>query len=396
MTKPSKVLLFTLVAAISIPTAVIYTGATIAAKENHQINKLVAKSPAIEVSVVPVVKSSYQASVTGYGEAQPQYQLSLSAEISGRVTRLSDQFVTGKQVQKGELLATINPNTYQQALATAKNAVADAELALMEEQRQGEQARLEWQQSGMSGEPDSPLVLRKPQLQAAQTKLEQAQKQLISAQYDLDNTEIRTPFDALIVSRDIQPGSYIQADTQIAMLYSISRLEVIIPLSAGQWQNLPDPTSLAQKHWPVQLTDSSSNDQWEGYVDRVTQHINSETRQRNLIVVVDLPLSLEKPFYPGTFSRVKIQGKQIDDLWRVPASAISQDNMLWLVNDQQQLVQIPAQIIFSEKNDSFVLPPKDMDKANVVVRPLNTYLAGIQVNTKPFDSELGIAKEGAP
>lgn len=396
MKKPSNVVLLTLLAAISVPAVFLYAGASIRAQAQDQHNPgKMATAAAIEVTVVPVVKSDYQASVTGYGEAKPQYQLTLSAEVSGRVMALSDRFVTGQQVQQGELLASINPSTYKQALASAKTAVADAELALMEEQRQGEQARLEWQQSGMTGEPDSPLVLREPQLQAAQAKLEQARQQLASAQYDLDNTQIRAPFDALIVSRDIQPGSYLQAGTQLAMLYSTERIEVTIPLSADQWHNLPDPESLLKQKWPVLLSDSASSDQWQGYVNRVTQHINSDTRQRSLVVVVDSPLSLDRPLYPGTFSRADIEGKHVDNLWQLPASAISQNGTIWMVDDQQLLVEVPAQLVFSDKNTSYVRPPTGMADARIVARPLNTYLAGMRVTSKPFYTE-AIASKIAP
>lgn len=382
MKKPTAVMAITVIAVISIPLAIAFNGAKMAAQESVIATRPAAVEHATEVSVVQVSAGTYQATVTGFGEAQPQYQLTLNAEVGGRVLSLSERFVTGMLVRKDELLATLDAADYRQAEATAKAAVADAELALMEEQRQGEQARSEWQQSGLQGDPDSPLVLREPQLQAAQASLEQARQQLISAQRDLDYTTIRAPFDALVVSRAIQPGSYLQSGTVVATLYSTARLEIAVPLSMRQWQNLPDSTSLDNEKWPVQLTDADGSSQWQGYVDRVTQHIDSDTRQRSLVVAVDTPLSLANPLLAGTFAQVQINGREFDGLWKLPASAITQNETFWLVDDKQQLQSLPAHIVFNDSDSTYIVPPVGMDTASIVMRPLNTYLAGMRVNAR--------------
>ncbi|MBR9910131.1 MAG: efflux RND transporter periplasmic adaptor subunit [Gammaproteobacteria bacterium] len=380
--KRLQVILVTAIAALGIPLAIAFNGAQI--EQQAQMPRPAKANAAqfIEVSVVPVQAASYRAEVTGYGEAKAEYQLALSTEISGRVESLSPQFVSGQQLRQGDVLAALDQTDYRQALASAQAAVAEAQLALLEEQRQGEQARAEWQQSGLSGAPDSPLVLREPQLQAAEANLVKAREQLAAAQRDLDNTVLRAPFDALVVSRDIQPGSYLQAGTQVAMLYSSQRLEIEIPLSASQWQNLPAPASLDAEPWPVLLQSAESQQQWPAYVTRVSQHLASDSRQRSLVVTVDTPLALPTPLYPGTFTSARISGREVDDVWKIPASAITQSGYFWLVDEQQQLQTRPATVVFAKGNDSYVRPPAGLSSGQVVVRPLNTYLAGMRVNAR--------------
>jgi len=162
-----------------------------------------------QVGVFAVKTSSYKASVKGYGEVMPIDALTLVAQVSGRITQLSDTFQTGAVVKKGEVLAFIDDTDYVEALSSAKTDYESAVVALEEERLQGVQALDEWQRSGLDGEPASALVLRQPQLKAAQASLDEAKQALETAKRDLAFTEITAPFDALVVTRDVSLGSYV-------------------------------------------------------------------------------------------------------------------------------------------------------------------------------------------
>jgi len=373
----------TLAAAASIFAVISYNGVKMDAVNNPAnapVAKAVVQYP--EVSVIAVTKSRYQAEVIGYGEAKSRYQLTLTSEVSGQVESLGQNFETGKQFQQGEAVIKINDIDYQQAFSSAQVAVADAKLALLEEQRQGQQARLEWKNSGISGEPDSPLVLREPQLIAAQATLKNAQSQLTKAQRDLDKTAITAPFSALVVSREVQLGSYLQQGNSIATLYSTDRMEIEIPLSAHQWSSLPNISGAVEENWPVTLTNTTGDSQWQGYVERVEQHLDNSSRQRSLVVVVEQPLAQETPLFPGTFVTATVKGKALNDLWQLPASAISQNGEVWYIGADGNLATFTAQQQFAQGELSYIKPMKGVDSANIIIRPLNSYVQGMQVIAK--------------
>jgi len=386
----------TLAAAASIFAVISYNGAKIDAVNdpaNAPIVKATAQYP--EIAVIAVTQGSYQAQVIGYGEAQSRYQLNLTSEVSGQVESIGHNFATGKQLEQGEAMFQINDIDYQQALNSAKVAVADAKLALLEEQRQGEQARLEWKNSGISGEPSSALVLREPQLIAAQATFNNAQSQLTKARRDLDKTKMSAPFSALVVSRDVQLGSYLQVGNSIATLYSTDRIEIEIPLSAHQWSSLPNIGGEVDGKWPVTLTNTTGDNQWQGVVDRVEQHLDNNSRQRSLVVVVEQPLAQETPLFPGTFVTATVQGKSLDDLWQLPASAIAQNGEVWYVARDGKLATFTAQQQFSQGELSYVKPMEGVDSANIIIRPLNSYVQGMQVIAKltnPSEMQLANTK----
>ncbi|GEM79557.1 efflux RND transporter periplasmic adaptor subunit [Vibrio superstes] len=379
MKKNVITLVITLAAAGSIAGVVGYNGMQMAmAKEastqHVQQNNVVLPS----VSVQTTTASAYEAEVIGYGETRPRFELQFASEVSGRVEWLADEFETGKVIEQGTVLARLDDTAYQQALSQAKADVADTRLELLEEERQGEQAKSEWQRSGLSGEPASPLVLREPQLASAKAKLVNAQQALEKAQKDLSDTEIKAPFDALVVTRDVQPGTYLASGGMIATFYSVDRIEVEIPLSEAQWANLPQSQDFTQ--WSVELTDSNGLQSWTGEVERAYQHLDSGTRQRSLIVTVDNPLEKEHPLFSGTFVQARLNGATMEQLWELPASAISQQGELWLVDDDGLLHKASADKAFERQDKVYVTPVVTDSEAQVVLRPLSTFNVGMKVS----------------
>ncbi|MDO6762819.1 efflux RND transporter periplasmic adaptor subunit [Agarivorans sp. 1_MG-2023] len=329
------------------------------------------------VSVQATGTGSYQAEVIAYGETKSRFELEFTSEVSGRVVWLADNFETGEVIKQGAVVAQLDDSAYQQALTQAKADVADARLALLEEQRQGEQAESEWLRSGLSGEPASPLVLRKPQLTSAKAQLVNAQQALASAEKDLDDTKIKAPFDALVVVRNIQPGSYLTAGSNVATFYSVDRIEVEVPLSESQWENLPSNQDFSQ--WNVELSDSSSSQTWAATVVRAYQHLDHNTRQRSLIVAVDKPLEQNTPLFAGTFVQATLSGSSLGGLWELPASAISQQGDIWLVDEQNLLQKATAKPVFERQNKVYVKPLTDKAVAQVVMRPLSNFNVGMKV-----------------
>jgi len=169
--------------------------------QNNKVKKArpEAAEQALEITVMDTQVATYAAEINASGLVEPRYSLTITSQVSGEVTQIADQFESGQIIKKGLLLATLKNTELASQVASAKNSVASAELALKEEIRQGEQARAEWEASGFNEAPDSDLVLREPQLAAAQAELDSAKAALMNAQSDFENTKITAPFDALVV-----------------------------------------------------------------------------------------------------------------------------------------------------------------------------------------------------
>ncbi|WP_035273474.1 efflux RND transporter periplasmic adaptor subunit [Desulfogranum japonicum] len=333
-----------------------------------------------DVSVVTVTPGSYNAHISGQGEATPHYSLPLTTEVSGRIENVGNNFESGSILHKGDMLFRIEDTAYTAELATAKSELAESELALLEEERQARQAQLEWESSGLEGEPDSDLVLRIPQLAAARAEVENKKAALELARKNLSKTTVTAPFDCLIVSRDVTPGSYVQAGTEVATLYSIDTMEINIALSASEWGNLP--ADAVENNHPVTITSVEDGQQtWQGTIGRMENHVDTKTRQRTIIVKVNQPFTQNIPLLAGTFVRVDIPGKELDTLWKLPGSALSQRGEIWFVADNNTLACFQSTPLFSDHDSIYIQVPPALATAaqNVLIHPLSSYVTGMEV-----------------
>ncbi len=332
------------------------------------------------IGVVAVTPAEYQANLTAYGSASARYELTLRAQVSGVVERLSGSFEAGGLLKKGTLMASLENSDYQNAVASAEKSVADAEVTLLEAQREAENAEAEWKVSGLVGQPASPLRLYQPQLKAANMGLKDAKSSLVSAQKALQWTRIRAPFNALVIERLVTPGTYLSSGDDVATLYSTDRMEVTVALSEREWNMLPAFAELTSGTWPVTLASVESGDQWQGRVVRAERHADSETRQRSLVVAVDAPLSQSPAFFPGTFVEVTLAGKAIGNLWQLPPSALSQRGDIWYIGAEQRLSRFTADVVFSDATSIYVQVPTPLSGSQqVVAHPLSSYTEGTPV-----------------
>lgn len=336
-----------------------------------------------EIGVIEVRSEMGQAIISGYGEVNPQFNLTLSTRISGRIESITPLFAVGKRVKAGGILGTIDSLDYEQAVALAKVNLENARVALEEEQLEGKQALNDWQLSGITTNPPSQLVLRKPQLKAAEAGFEQAKIALKQAKRDLSDTTITVPFDAIIVDRIAEPGSIVNAGSDLASVYSTEVAEIVIPLSATHWKSLPNPNSLENAPWPVTLSDIAGEYSWHGNIHRIEQHLDSTSRQRSVIVEVKAPLEQQMPLYFGTYVTAKIKGKTWDNVWKIPSTAISQKREVWFVTEQNVLANFTPQVLFQDEGQAFIQPVPGMEDALIVVRPLSSYVLNMQVKPIP-------------
>jgi RND family efflux transporter MFP subunit len=341
------------------------------------------------VSTTTVNIGEYQASIIGHGEMKARYQLALTAYVGGRIESLSADFEAGQLVKAGTLLAKIEDSDYRAALAQAKYDLEAAKQTLLEADREQAQAQIEWQASGLDGEPDSELVLHKPQVATAKAAVDQAAATLRSAQKDLEQSRITAPFDAVIVSRDIAPGSFVQTGSAIGTLYSATRLEAEIPLSAQQWQNLPTTENINATPITATVTDVETGTSWAGQVLRAEGHLDSSTRQRALVVTVESPMAQSPSLIPGNFIKASIQGRPVDGLWELPSSALSQRGKIWYIDANSLLASFDATPVFSIGNKLYLTPPAHLanNAQQVLTHPLSSYTEGMAAQPQESDHE---------
>lgn len=367
-----KIISVTVAALISLPAAVFYTNYAISNQTAPEQDEQVVNIP--KVSTVNVTSKQYSSNFELLGEVSAVDQIQLSSEVSGKVIWRNPRFAIGGRINAGEELIHIDPISYQVALANAKQALAQANLTLKQEKRQKAQALKDWKRSGLKAKPSS-LLLREPQLAVAYASYHSAKATLEQAKRDLAQTKIVAPFDAIVLERPVGLGSYLQQGSATATLRASSSAEISLPLQTAQWSQLPyNPVGLK-----VELTqDDQPGVKWQGSVQRLSQNINSETRLRNLIVVVHNPLDQPSPLLFGSFVRAKVTGRPVNDLLAIPSTALTPQGYLWFVKDNK-LQRTKRQPLFNNGATVYIAAKELKNSVQVVRKPLSSYLPGMQV-----------------
>lgn len=240
------------------------------------------------VAVENIVVAPMTLQVSSYGIVKPKYETSLVAQVNGEIVELSDVFVRGGFVKKGQLLARIDPNDYHAALIDAQATMASARAALEKEVAQGKVAEREWKQ--ITDTSPTELSLRKPQLAQELARVKSAQAAVLRAERNLQRTEIKAPYDAMIDNRMIGLGSFVSVGSEIGKLLGTAVAEVRLPVADNQLQFLVDQGLQAK----VKLvgTFAGKDAEWSASIARNEGVIDNQSRMTYLVAEIHNPYVL--------------------------------------------------------------------------------------------------------
>lgn len=314
------------------------------------------------VTVEKVEPINFTVQLTSYGEISPLESTNLAAQVAGEVESWNPNFIAGGVVKRGDVLFTIEKDSYEAALLQAEANLSSAQAQLIQEQAQAEVAAREAKTLPDSRVTD--LYLRKPQVMSAKAAVKSAEAQLRIAQRDLDNTEVRAPYDALIVSRDIGQGDFVTTGKVAAVLNNIETAEITFPIAGFDRPFLPG--DMTGKRAVVSI-DGYSNSERQGIIHRDTGIVDQDTRMTHFIARIDDPYALhsDKPVMKfGSYATVTFDGRTLDEVYKVPQELIT-NNRLWTLNNEEKLVS--QQISVVREDGGYFLIQGQFDSERVVM-----------------------------
>lgn len=331
------------------------------------------------VSVRGKEPKSYPAVVKSFGEVVPLWQTVIKAQVDGQITFLSDKLRVGSIVRQGELLVRIEKSEFEMQVAEARNRLSAAKVVLLKEQREARQARKDWKRSNIGSKPESPLVLRTPQLEAAKSELEAAQTALARGQVLLHYTDVNAPFDGVIMQSMVSLGETLFTGGEIVTIYGLDTVEVGIHLDEEQWALLPEPIVAANVRLCTPGRTLKSN--WNAQVARESRHLDRESRLRTLFVQVKNPLEQIPPLLPGTFVQAEMTGRDIPGLVKIPEPALTKQGLVWFVDQENRLQPRRVDPVFYGEGVAYIRVPADIETPiRIADSPNTSFVGGLSVN----------------
>lgn len=303
------------------------------------------------VSVESLIPISHDVQITSFGEVMPLEETVLAAQVAGMVTNWNPNFVAGGLVKRGEVLFEIERDRYEAAVLQAEAQVSLAEASLIEEQARQKVAKREARNLPQNQVSD--LYLRKPQVLSAQAQLKSAQASLRMAQKDLDNTQVKAPYDALVVSRSIGSGTFVNVGAQVAKLNNIESAEIVFPVAGFDSPFLPQEID---RNPAVVTTRGQIETKRSAYLQRDLGIVDENTRMSHLVVRVDDPYSLksnEPALKFGSYVEVTFVGKRLENVFKVRQSLVNK-RKIWLVDSNDKLIAHNVEVIREEGEHFFI------------------------------------------
>ncbi|RDV27385.1 efflux RND transporter periplasmic adaptor subunit [Alteromonas aestuariivivens] len=351
------------------------------------------ESKALLVETLTVGKQAVEFTVSSQGNVVPLNRTSLSAQVGGRVVSMADGFVTGGMFKKGDVLITLEQEDYVTEVKLAAAELAQAQASLAEERARAKVAEQEWRSVDNVLPPE--LGLRKPQLAKEQANVQAAEAKLERANRNLQRTQIRAPYNGLVVSRSADIGQFVSAGSALGEIYATNVAEVRLPITDRELAFIDLSAGVTNRN-KVDLSAvvAGKTRHWHGELVRTEGVMDSGNRVIYAIVQVIDPYLRESgnkspvPLRFGQFVQASIHGTQRQELFSLPRSVLRLDNTVLVVNNQNQLDI--REVVSVRSTESLVyLSDGLLDGERVVVSAVPNPFQGMEVRVAgdPDDTE---------
>ena len=288
------------------------------------------------VRVVEARPQDWQYVVRTQGTVAPRTQSDLIAQVSGEVTWVSPNLVSGGFFAKGDPLVRIDRADYDVGLQTARAVVArtQSEFDRAQTERRRQQKLEREGVTSRAKIDDAENAYR-----VAEASLAEARARLGRAERDLDRTELRAPYEGRVRSENMDVGQVATAGQRIATLYAVDWAEVRLPIPDRELRYVDVPLGARTRDGdalePVgpavrlHAQFAGRAHTWTGLVVRTEGEIDPKSRMVNLVARIEDPYGLHggsdrPPLAVGLYVEAEILGETVSGVFVLPRTALRQ------------------------------------------------------------------------
>lgn len=273
-----------------------------------------AKMPRYEFRTNVVSRGDLIQSVTANGQILPLTNVTVGSQISGQIIEVLVDF--NMKVTNGQVLAKIDPSTYERDLQQAQADLTNARAALHLAQVNNDRS-----QSLLAKKLIAPADADQTEatLEQARAQVTMREAAVERAKVDLGRTTIFAPVDGLVISRNVDVGQTVAASFNTPTLFQIvtdlSRMQIEAAVSEADVGGVEDGQRVTF------TVDAFQGRNFEG---RVRQVRYAPTTNQNVVTyttVIDVRND-DLKLRPGMTANVSIITAEKDGVLRVPNAAL--------------------------------------------------------------------------
>lgn len=333
------------------------------AREPEEKKRPQAPPRAIKTRVAELEIQDYNTFIQTQGRVRAHNEVTLTAQVAGRIQRIMPNFEDGAFFEKGDVLLELDEIDFQSAVIGAQANLARAQTVFAQEQTRAKQARLNWEDLGYEDEPNE-LVLRLPQLREAEANVKSAQAQLKRAQLDLERSKVRAPYDGRVRQRVVGLGQTIGGSTPLGTIFGVDIAEVRLPIAGDEMAFLSLPEGPDDPPLEVSLRDAlneANETVWEAKIVRTEGTLDENSLELFAIARIEDPYGRKTGHPPLRIGQPVIgmvPGRVLKDVHAIPRVAVRKLENIFLVDKNDlTLSQHTIIPIFSDEDYLIVRDP---------------------------------------
>jgi HlyD family secretion protein len=284
--------------------------------------------PKTQMETAKLERGRIIAKVTASGTLSAIVTVQVGSQVSGRIAELRVDF--NSPVKKGQLIAKIDPAlflaTVEQAranLAAAQGNLAKAKAQAVDAQRQADRSQ-SLAEKKLIAQADADTALSNAAaliagVAAAEGQVAQSRAALNSAEVNLAYTDIRSPTDGVVISRNVDVGQTVAASLSAPTLFVIA--EDLAKMQVDTSVAEADVGRLKAGMEATFTVDAYPSESFKGQVRQVR---NAPQTVQN-VVTYDAVIDVENPdlkLKPGMTANVTFIYAEKADVLKVPNAAL--------------------------------------------------------------------------
>ncbi len=275
-----------------------------------------------------VDRGAIVAKVTATGTLSALVTVQVGAQVSGRIEKLFVDY--NSVVKKGDLIALIDPELFNAALAQAKANLLAAQAAVVKDRVMvfdGERTykrEKELRAQNLVAQSDldtseTTYLAAKAQQQADEATVAQSNANLEQARVNLAYCKIFAPISGMVIQRNVDVGQTVAASFTAPVLFTIAEDLTHIQVDTNVAE--ADVGKLADGMTATFTVDAYANERFQG---KIRQIRNASTTLQN-VVTYDAVIDVENKdlkLRPGMTANATVIYAERSDVVRVPNAAL--------------------------------------------------------------------------
>lgn len=272
------------------------------------------KSAPVEFKTATLARGDVVQTVTANGSLTPVRSVEVGSQISGTLQEIKVDF--NSRVKAGQLVAQIDPATYQRSLLQADAELANAKASLKLAQANYQRAK---ELFGSELISQSDYDQTDAGLSQAEAMVKMREANVERARVDLDRTTIYAPIDGIVISRKVEVGQTVAASFNAPTLFVITDDLAKMRIEAAVSE--ADVGGVTEGQTVNFTVDAFPRRQFKGTVEQVrfAPTTNQNVVTYTTIVGVD---NSELKLRPGMTANANIVIAERKDVVRIPNAAL--------------------------------------------------------------------------